>query len=69
MALAMISVWESVIATARLRKQIAMPVLPVPSDHTGGDCRKNEMAATKLSPCLAFRCLPGGQRLICLLAP
>ena len=42
MALAMISVWESVIATARLRKQIAMPVLPVPSDHTGGDCRKNE---------------------------
>jgi hypothetical protein len=69
MAFTMISVWELVIATAPLRKQIAMAVLPVPSDHAGGDCRTNEIAATKLSPCLAFRCLPGGQRLFCLPAP
>ena len=57
MALTMISVWESVIATARLRKEIAMPVLPVPSDHAGADCTKNEIAATKLSTCLAFQML------------
>jgi hypothetical protein len=53
----MISVWESVIATARLRKEIAMPVLPVPSDHAGGDCTKNEIAATKIVHLFSFQML------------